>query len=87
VGSDEEVSIGRLAERVIEILKSKSEIQFIPYEQAYAPGFEDMLRRKPLLERLERFAGFRPQRTLEEIIVSAAGLFALRVFGARSTAC
>lgn len=74
VGSDEEVSIGRLAERVIEILKSKSEIQFIPYEQAYAPGFEDMLRRKPLLERLERFAGFRPQRTLEEIIVSAAGL-------------
>jgi UDP-glucose 4-epimerase len=47
---------------------SRSEIQLIPYAEAYAEGFEDMLRRVPDLTRLERTIGFRPRTPLAEII-------------------
>jgi UDP-glucose 4-epimerase len=45
----------------------------IPYDQAYAPGFDDMRRRKPLVEKLERFVKFKPQTPLREIIRLTAG--------------
>jgi UDP-glucose 4-epimerase len=72
VGSDEEVSILRLAELVIEILHSPSRIELVPYEKAYAPGFEDMLRRKPVLDRLSACIGFRPATALWEIVAKTA---------------
>ncbi|HEY5910802.1 MAG TPA: NAD-dependent epimerase/dehydratase family protein [Verrucomicrobiae bacterium] len=68
VGSTEEISIVALARRVIRLLKSKSEIEFVPYGEAYAPGFDDMRRRKPVVEKLERAVGFRPRHSLDEII-------------------
>jgi UDP-glucose 4-epimerase len=68
VGNDEEVSIIELARRVIAETRSTSEIRFVPYEAAYAPGFEDMLRRRPSLEKLERHTGFRPRTPLSQII-------------------
>jgi UDP-glucose 4-epimerase len=68
VGSDEEVSILELAQRVVEALQSRSPILFVPYEKAYAPGFEDMLRRRPNLTKLRRLTGFAPQTPLQEII-------------------
>jgi UDP-glucose 4-epimerase len=74
VGSSEEVTITRLAETVIEILQSPSSIEYIPYEKAYAPGFQDMLRRRPVVEKLHRFIGFQPATTLSEIISLTAGL-------------
>ena len=74
VGSSEEISIGQLARKVIEILKSPSEVQFIPYDKAYAPGFQDMLRRKPIVAKLEQFVGFRPRVGLAEIIERTAGV-------------
>jgi UDP-glucose 4-epimerase len=68
VGSTEEISILDLAKRVVETLGSKSKIELIPYDQAYAPGFDDMRRRKPMVKKLERFVKFRPRTTLREII-------------------
>jgi UDP-glucose 4-epimerase len=68
IGSTEEVSIQRLAELVRERAGSHSKIVSVPYDQAYEPGFEDMPRRVPALEKLERITGFRPSIRLEEII-------------------
>jgi len=72
IGTTEEVTIQALAQRVIATLGSKSSIEFLPYEQAYAPGFDDMRRRKPVVEKLERVTGFRPQTSLREIIERTA---------------
>lgn len=74
IGSEEEVTIRQLAERVISTLGSPSTIEYLPYDQAYAPGFEDMLRRKPITEKLFRATGFRPATPLLEIIRLTAGL-------------
>jgi UDP-glucose 4-epimerase len=74
VGSTEEISILNLARLVIEILGSRSTIEFVPYTQAYAPGFEDMRRRRPLTDKLFATTGFRPGIPLREIIASTAGL-------------
>ena len=68
VGGTEEISILELAKLVVETLCSKSKIELVPYDKAYAPGFDDMRRRKPLVEKLERFVKFRPRTTLREII-------------------
>ena len=68
VGSDEEVTIYRLAELVRTAADSRSEIQLIPYSEAYAEGFEDMQRRVPDVRRLERTTGFRARTPLATII-------------------
>jgi UDP-glucose 4-epimerase len=68
IGGTEEVSILELAQLVVKTLGSKSKIELIPYDQAYAPGFDDMRRRKPRVEKLERFVKFKPQTPLREII-------------------
>lgn len=60
IGSDEEISIENLALLVKERTESPSPIQFIPYDQAYEPGFEDMARRVPSLEKLVQLTGQRP---------------------------
>ena len=73
IGGTEEVSIRELAKLVVKTLGSKSKIELIPYDQAYAPGFDDMRRRKPLVEKLERCVNFKPQTTLREIIRLTAG--------------
>ena len=68
VGGTEEITILDLARRVIKTLGSKSVIEFVPYAEAYAPGFDDMRRRKPLVEKLARVTGFQPATSLDEII-------------------
>jgi UDP-glucose 4-epimerase len=68
IGGTEEVSMLELAQIVVKTLGSKSRIELIPYDQAYAPGFDDMRRRKPLVEKLENFVKFKPQTPLREII-------------------
>lgn len=75
LGNDEEVSILGLAERAIELTGSKSSIRFIPYEEAYGDGFEDMKRRVPGLEKAKRLIGYQPTRTLTDIINDVAGEF------------
>jgi UDP-glucose 4-epimerase len=68
VGNDEEVTIEALARMVKEQTRSASPIVCVPYDQAYEPGFEDMLRRVPSLSKLEKLTGFRPRTPLAEII-------------------
>ncbi len=80
IGGTEEVSMFELAQLVVKTLGSKSKIELIPYDQAYAPGFDDMRRRKPLVEKLERFVKFKPQTPLREIIrLTAANFFCFRI--------
>jgi len=68
VGGTEEISIRELAELIIRVLDSKSAIELVPYSEAYAPGFDDMRRRKPIVEKLTKVAGFQPGISLAEII-------------------
>jgi len=68
IGGAEEVAIGDLARLVIELLGSSSVIELVPYSQAYAPGFDDMRRRKPVVEKLAAATGFRPAIPLRQII-------------------
>ena len=75
VGSSEEVSIQTLAERVKELTASKSEIVYIPYERAYGEGFEDMPRRLPDLAKIQSLLGYRPRKSLEEILSRVIDFF------------
>jgi UDP-glucose 4-epimerase len=68
IGNTEEVTIRDLAERVIALTGSASAIQYIPYDEAYAPGFEDMQRRVPSLEKITRLTGYEPRHSLEDIL-------------------
>lgn len=68
IGNTEEISIADLAHTVRARTGSTSEIAYVPYDQAYEPGFEDMMRRVPSVEKLVSLTGFRPQTKLEEII-------------------
>jgi len=72
LGNDEEVTIKVLAERAIESTGSSSEIRYIPYENVYGDGFEDMQRRVPSLEKARRLIGYKPTRTLKDIINDVA---------------
>jgi UDP-glucose 4-epimerase len=68
LGSDQEISIKDLACLVRERLGSTSQILFVPYDQAFRPGFEDMQRRVPDLSKARRLIGYRPTRSLAEVI-------------------
>jgi UDP-glucose 4-epimerase len=68
VGSDLSLTIGELADLVIRTLASPSGKRFIPYDQAYTAGFEDLRQRQPDLSRIRTAIGFAPQRSLEQTI-------------------
>ena len=72
VGTRQEISILSLAHRVIELLESPSEIVLVPYEEAYPQGFEDLARRVPDTTRIREMVGWRPERSLDEIIFDVA---------------
>jgi len=72
IGGTEEITMRELAGLVIEVLGSKSRIELVPYAQAYAPGFDDMRRRKPNVDKLAAATGFRPATSLREIILQTA---------------
>ena len=57
---------------MVEILRSTSSIEYVPYANAYSPGFEDMLRRKPIVEKLAKYTGFQPATSLRDIIERTA---------------
>jgi len=68
IGNIEEITIEDLAHRVKQRTASSSTVEFIPYDKAYEPGFEDMMRRVPCVDKLHAITGFRPQTPLDEII-------------------
>jgi UDP-glucose 4-epimerase len=68
IGGDHEVTMNELAELVREAAGSRSEIRHVPYDEAYADGFEDMQRRVPDVRKLERVIGIRPSSPLATMI-------------------
>jgi UDP-glucose 4-epimerase len=70
IGSNEEVTIHELAKRVKELTNSESEITFVPYDEAYEEGFEDMPRRVPDITKVNALVGFRPEMSLDGILQS-----------------
>jgi len=68
VGSTEEVTIEALARRVLALTGSGSEIIYVPYDEAYEAGFEDMRRRVPDITKVGRCLGWRPRATLDDIL-------------------
>ncbi|WP_342023257.1 GDP-mannose 4,6-dehydratase [Arthrobacter citreus] len=72
LGGTQEVSILDLAKRVVELLDSPSTISLIPYEQAYASGYEDMRRRVPDNTKARNLVGFNPTTTIDQIITNVA---------------
>jgi len=75
IGNTEEVTIENLAKIVKHRTGSHSSIQFVPYDKAYEPGFEDMMRRVPSIEKLHSLTGFRPQTNLADIIDRVSAYF------------
>ncbi len=72
IGNDEEITIENLAHEVIELTGSRSIIEKVLYENAYAPGFEDMQRRIPDISKIKRVAGWTPKLSLDSIISDIA---------------
>lgn len=68
IGGLEEVSMTALANRAAKICDSRSEVRFIPYSEAYAPGFEDMQRRMPDITRIGELIGWKPEISLDQIL-------------------
>lgn len=72
VGGKGEISINNLAATIIQNLNSNSKITHIPYESAYAPGFEDMAKRIPDISKIDNFLNWKPKKSLNEIISDTA---------------
>jgi UDP-glucose 4-epimerase len=72
IGNDFEISINDLAKKVITETNSKSEIVYVPYEEAYGDGFEDMERRVPNIELVKSLVGWEPKRDLSTMISDIA---------------
>ncbi len=69
IGSQEEITIENLAKKITEMTRSKSELKYIPYEEAYGKPFDDMMRRVPCLDRLQETIGFKPETKLDIILL------------------
>lgn len=68
LGSDNEITIASLAKKVKEAAESKSEIRYVPYNEAYEEGFEDMRRRVPDLKKIKKIIGFKLKYSLDDIL-------------------
>jgi UDP-glucose 4-epimerase len=68
IGSNFEISINELARKIVSETGSQSDIVYVPYEEAYGNGFEDMERRVPNIDLIKQLVGWKPQRDLTKII-------------------
>lgn len=68
IGNNFEISINALAQKIIEETGSQSKIIYVPYEEAYGDGFEDMERRVPNIDLINKLVNWKPQRDLSTII-------------------
>ena len=75
IGTTQEITMAALAERIRELSSSKSVIKFVPYDEAYESGFEDMPRRVPDLERINALIGYDPKQTLDDILIQVIDYF------------
>ena len=75
IGSTEEVTIEELARRTVRLAESSSQITYIPYDQAYEQGFEDMRRRVPAIDKIRAAIGWEPQVDLDGILTRVIAYF------------
>jgi len=75
IGTTQEITMAALAGRIRELSSSKSVIKFVPYDEAYESGFEDMPRRVPDLERINALIGYDPKQTLDDILIQVIDYF------------
>jgi len=75
IGTTQEITMAALADRIRELSSSKSVIKFVPYDEAYESGFEDMPRRVPDLERINALIGYDPKQTLDDILIQVIDYF------------
>jgi UDP-glucose 4-epimerase len=68
IGSEDSVTMEDLAKKIIEKTHSKSQITYIPYDQVYGPGYEDMRHRAPSLEKIRKALNYEPKTSLDEIL-------------------
>jgi UDP-glucose 4-epimerase len=80
VGGEQEITILDLAKKVINQLESKSKIHFIPYREAFAPGYEDIVRRVPDISKVKKFLNWNPVKDLTKIIDDVARSIGYRNF-------
>jgi UDP-glucose 4-epimerase len=85
LGSTTEISINQLAQLVLTATGSHSPVVHVPYEQAYAPGFEDMQRRLPDISKAQSAFGFQPRRSLDEIFADVIAAERAALHSCRST--
>jgi UDP-glucose 4-epimerase len=83
IGNHEEISIDALAKKVKAVTKSSSAIRHIPYDEAYAPGFEDMQRRVPDTTRVEKLLGWKPRVSLDETLIQVRDSIRAEMTGAK----
>jgi len=75
IGSQQEISIKELAEKVIQLTGSNSKVVYIPYDQAYEEGFEDMQRRVPDISKIKKLVNYKPTLDLDGILKSVIAYF------------
>lgn len=68
LGSQQEITIKELAQQIVQLTDSNSQIVYIPYDQAYEEGFEDMQRRVPDISKIQRLIGYSPTMNLKDIL-------------------
>jgi len=83
IGSDEEITIEAIADKIIAMTGSKSRKEFVPYEIAYGRPIEDMMRRVPVIERISKEIGWKPKTGLEETLRNVINSFNGRRIGHR----
>jgi UDP-glucose 4-epimerase len=84
IGGRGEISILELAKMIIDQTKSKSEITFTDYVDAYSAGFEDMVRRVPDISKMTNFTGWEPQLGLATIIEDVSKGFSREIWANRN---
>ena len=75
IGSEEEIAIATLADRVRTLCGSTSSIKYVPYDEAYESGFEDMPRRVPDLTKIVGMIGYQPRHTLDDVLLDVIDYF------------
>jgi UDP-glucose 4-epimerase len=75
IGSTEEITIGGLARQVKQLTDSQSEIVYVPYDEAYAAGFEDMQRRIPDISKIQHMIGYKPTVAMDQILAAVIAFY------------
>ncbi|MBM3771070.1 MAG: NAD-dependent epimerase/dehydratase family protein [Acidimicrobiia bacterium] len=75
IGNTQEVTITDLATRIRELADSRSTIKYVPYDEAYESGFEDMPRRVPDLTKIRKMIGYEPKHSLDDILLQVLDYF------------